>query len=240
MTHDRQFAKAVATRVLAIENGELLEFVHGFAGFERFRRGEKQLLDPARLLEGEAVPPAPPKVYTPEQQLQLLEERLILLEDYFLHRGLTEREWLRYRAEARAIILRLSELHAVRFALPLEFDYALYLRPLEVRALGQDGAWQFFAKNSVGCPFLVGRLEQQTLVLTWQGDVNAALLWFKRVLLLGALGIALESIGVQTVRLPEVVAPFNSEVSSLEYARKLGLAKVPKKRRRRRKHKATK
>ncbi|MFN3267576.1 MAG: ATP-binding cassette domain-containing protein, partial [Deinococcales bacterium] len=231
VTHDRQFAKAVATRVLSIENGELLEFMHGFAGYERFRRGEKQFLDPARLLEGEQTSLAPPKVCTPEQQLQLLEERLIQLEDCFLHRGLTEREWLRYRAEARAIVLRLSELHAERFALPLEFDYGLRFRPLEIRAIGQDGTWQFFAKNSSGCPFLVGRLEQQILVLTWQGDIDAALPWFLRSVLLGALGIALENIGAQAVRLPQAVAPFGIQVSSLEYARVLGLAKKPKKRR---------
>jgi ATPase subunit of ABC transporter with duplicated ATPase domains len=237
VTHDRQFAKAVATRVFTIENGQLLEFLHGFAGYERFRRGERQLLDPARLLTGEVAPPVVQKVYTPEQQLQLLEERLIVLEDYFLHRGMTEREWQRYRAEARAIVLRLSELHAERFALPLEFDFSMHLKPLEVRAIGEDGAWQFWAKNSSGCPFLLGNLEHGVLVLAWQGDVGAALPWFKQAVLLGALGIALEQIGMATVRLPEAVAPFGEMVGSLEYARALGLMRKPKKRRRRRKHK---
>jgi ATPase subunit of ABC transporter with duplicated ATPase domains len=232
VTHDRQFAKAVATRVLSIEQGTLLEFLHGFAGYERFRRGERELLDPARLLEGEVAPVVTQKVYTPEQQLQLLEERLMLLEDYFLHRGMTEREWQRYRAEARAIVLRLSELHAERFALPLEFDFSMRLRLLEVRAIGENAAWQFWAKNSGGCPFLVGHLENAILRLTWQGDVSAALLWFRRTLLLGALGIAFEQIGVATVHLPEAIAPFSQVVGSLEYARGLGLARKPKRRRR--------
>jgi ATPase subunit of ABC transporter with duplicated ATPase domains len=237
VTHDRQFAKAVATRVFTIEQGQLLEFLHGFAGYERFRRGERELLDPARLFEGEVAPPVVQRFYTPEQQLQLLEERLTVLEDYFLYRGMTEREWQRYRAEARAIVLRLSELHAERFALPLEFDFSMRFKPLQVRAIGEKGAWQFWAKNSSGCPFLVGNLENGVLLLNWQGDVDAALPWFGRSLLLGALGIALEQMGVQTVRLPEAVAPFAEVVGSLEYARALGLVRKPKKRRRRRKQK---
>jgi ATPase subunit of ABC transporter with duplicated ATPase domains len=235
VTHDRQFAKAVATRVLTIEQGNLLEFLHGFAGYERFRRGERQLLDPARLLEGELAPPVVQRVYTFDQQLQLLEERLMVLEDYFLHRGMTEREWQRYRAEARAIVLRLSELHNERFALPLEFDFSMRVRMLEVRAIGDNGAWQFWAKNSSGCPFLVGNFENAVLVLMWQGEVGAALPWFRRAVLLGALGIAFEQMGVATVRLPEAVAPFGLVVGSLEYARALGLARKPKKRRRRQK-----
>jgi ATPase subunit of ABC transporter with duplicated ATPase domains len=238
VTHDRQFAKAVATRVLTIEDGRLQEFLHGFAGYERFRRGERQLLDPARLLEGEVAPPAVQRVYTPEQQLQLLEERLMVLEDYFLHRGMTERDWQRYRAEARAIVLCLSELHSQRFALPLEFDHSMRFKPLEVRGLGEAGAWQFWAKNSSGCPFLAGELKAAVLVLSWQGDVAAALLWFRRTVLLGALGIAFEQLGVQTVHLPEAVAPFGEVVGSLEYARVLGLMRKPKKRRRRRRKKA--
>jgi hypothetical protein len=63
--------------------------------------------------------------------------------------------------------------------------------------------------------------------------VDAALLWFRRAVLLGTLGIAFEQMGVATVRLPEAVAPFGVVVGSLEYARVLGLAQKPKKRRRR-------
>lgn len=241
VTHDRSFAKVVANRILTIHQGQLLE-LEGFLGYERFRRGERRTLDPARLLEGEAAPP-PPKTYTPEQQLQLLEERDVELEDLFLHRELTTREWIRFRIEARAILERLSELHAARFAVPIEFDHFMKIRPLEIRAMSDETGltWQFWAKNSAGCPSLTAILEQQTLTLSWQGQLKAALPWFRRALLRGALGIGFERIGAKQVVLPETLEPFGLGCSQLEYAKALGLVRKPdglvrktKKRRRRR------
>ncbi len=239
VTHDRSFAKAVATRVMTIDQAQLIEFEQGFLGYERFRKGERRTLDPARLLGGESPPP-PPKMYTPEQQLQLLEERSIELEEMFLFRGLTEREWQRYRIEARAILERLSELHSQRYAVPLEFDHAMTIRPLEIRTVSDDSGqeWQFWAKNSSGCPTLHGKLENRTLTLSWNGNLENALRWFRRALLRGALGLGFERLGCRQVVLPEELEPFGVVSTSFVYAQKIGLLepqKKPKHRRKKRK-----
>jgi ATPase subunit of ABC transporter with duplicated ATPase domains len=228
VTHDRSFAKAVATRVMTIDNGQLLEFEQGFHGYEKYRKGERRTLDPARLLSGE-TPPPPPKTYTPEQQLQLLEERGAELEDLFLHRGLTEREWQRYRIEARAILERLAELHADRYAAPTEFDHTMTIRPLEIRTMSDETGleWQFWAKNSSGCPTLHGILERQTLTLTWQGEQKNALRWFTRALIRGAISLGFERLGCKNIVLPEAQGEFNTHISSLEYAIKIGLMCPP-------------
>ncbi len=238
VTHDRSFAKAVATRVITIDNGHLLEFEQGFVGFEKFRKGERRTIDPARLLAGE-TPPPPPKTYTPEQQLQILEERDVELDELFLFRGLTEREWQRYRIEARAILERLAELHAERYVRPLEFDHAMTIRPLEIRAMSDETRtqWQFWAKNSSGCPTLHGKLENKTLTLTWQGHTENALRWYKRALLRGAISLGFERIGSQNMISPEVLEPFSTRISSLEYGLKIGAIRQSKKRKRRQKHK---
>ncbi len=227
VTHDRSFAKAVATRVMTIEEAQLIEFEQGFLGYERFSKGERRTLDPARLLDGE-TPPPPPKSYTPEQQLQLLEERNIELEEMFLFRGLTEREWQRFRIEARAILERLSELHAERYAVPLEFDHTMTIRPLEIRAVANDTGqeWQFWAKNSGGCPTLHGQLENKTLTLTWSGKLENALRWYRRALLRGAMSLGFERLGCRQVVLPEELEPFGVVSTSFEYAKKIGLASV--------------
>ena len=240
VTHDRSFAKVVATRVMTIDNGQLLEFEQGFNGYEKFRKGERRTLDPARLLAGENPPP-PPKIYTPEQQLQLLEERDVELEDLFLHRGLTEREWQRYRIEARAILERLGELHADRYAMPSEYDHAMTIRPLEIRAVSDETGleWQFWAKNSAGCPTLHGVLEQQTLTLSWQGETSAALPWFTKAVLRGAVSLGFERLGCKNIILPEVLEPFNNRISSLEYAVKMGLMRPLAKQKRRKKPRPT-
>ncbi len=242
VTHDRSFAKAVATRVLTIENANLLEFADGFAGYERFRRGERRTLDPARLLEGENPPP-PPRQYTPDQQMQLLEERNVELEDLFLHRGLTEREWQRFRIEARAIVLRLAELYADKFCAPLEFDHAIHIRKLEIRAICDETSttWQFWMRNSSGCPSLRGNLDGTTLVLEWLGDTTHALPWFKKTLLQGAVSLAFERIGCQVIQLPENLEPFGQSIQSLEYAQKMGLTRAVQqpKRKRRKKRKTS-
>jgi ATPase subunit of ABC transporter with duplicated ATPase domains len=236
VTHDRSFASSIATRVMTIDNGQLLEFEQGFLGYEKYRKGERRTIDPARLLEGENPPP-PPKTYTPEQQLQILEERDVELEDLFLHRGLTEREWQRYRIEVRAILERLSELHADRHATPTEYDHAMTIRPLEIRAVSDETGleWQFWAKNSAGCPTLHGVLENQTLTLHWRGETQAALPWFTKAILRGAISLGFERIGCKNMVLPDSLEPYGKQISSLEYAVKNGLMRPQIKRKRRRK-----
>ncbi len=235
VTHDRAFAAKVATRVLTIDRGELIEFAKGFVGYEAFRKGQRHVIDPARLLDGE-TPPEAPKPLTPEQELQLLEERSLELEELFLHRGLTEREWQRLRIEARRNLERRAELHANRYAAPHEFDHAMRVKPLEIRALCDDTGfqWQFWAKGSSGCPSLRGQLEDGVMLLTWLEPEREALRWFKRALSKGAIGLSFERIGATIIELPEALEPFGQRISSLEYAQILKLVRPQKKRRKRR------
>jgi ATPase subunit of ABC transporter with duplicated ATPase domains len=234
VTHDRTFAQRVATRVLTIDHGELLEFARGFKGYEAFRKGQREFLDPARLLDGEA-PPAPPKTLTPEQELQLLEERSVELEELFLYRGLTEREWHRLRLEDRRGLERRAALYADRYAAAHEFDHVMRLKPLEIRALSDDAGheWQFWAKGSSGCPSLRGRFEDHVMQLIWLEPEREAMRWFKHALLKGAISLSFERINATAVELPEVLEPFGQRLSNLEYARILKLTRPPRKRRKR-------
>jgi hypothetical protein len=238
VTHDRAFAKAVATRVMTIDHGELIEFTKGFAGYETFRKGQREVLDPARLLEGEA-PPEAPKPLTPEQELQIAEERSLELEELFLHRGLTEREWHRLRLEARHNLERRAELYADRYNAALEFDHTMRVKPLEIRAMSDETGieWQFWAKGSSGCPSLRGQLENGLMHLTWLEPEREALRWFKRALLKGALSLSLERIGANAAELPEALEPFETRISSVEYAQRLKLTRMPKRKNKRRSRK---
>ena len=222
VTHDREFARNVATRVFGIENGHLLEYTGGFAGYARARRGERLTLDPARLLAHELEPVVTEKPLTLAQNIQLLEERLIELEELFLHRiGLTERDWGRLRAERSLARARLETLYALHFAAKLEFDYRVYFFKQTILAASDESGmqWRFWVRGSQGCPSLAGRLEGGNLTLSWlEGSAGSALPWFTRALLQGARMIAFEHIAAGRVTIPDGVTS-----SSLEYARTLGL-----------------
>ena len=241
VTHDREFARNVATRVFGIESGHLLEYTGGFAGYERARRGERLTLDPARLLDHELEPIVTEKPLTLAQNIQVLEERLNELEELFLHRiGLTERDWVRLRAERSLARARLETLYATQYAAPLEFDHHVrFFKQTIWAACDESGMqWRFWVRGSQGCPSLAGQLEGGNLTLSWlEGSTDAALPWFTRALLEGARMIAFEHIAAGRVTIPDGVT-----TSSLEYAHTLGLLRpmpaIGTRRRRRRKARA--
>jgi ATPase subunit of ABC transporter with duplicated ATPase domains len=222
VTHDREFARHVATKVFGIEGGKLLEYPDGFAGYERSKRGERVTLDPARLLEHELERVVTEKPLTLAQNIQLLEERLTELEELFLHRvNLTERDWGRLRAERSLARARLETLYALHFAAPLEFDHRVrFFKQTILAASDESGTqWRIWMRGSIGCPSLSGQLETSHLTLGWlEGNASSALPWFTRSLLEGARMIAFEHIAAERVTLPDGVT-----LSSLEYARTLGL-----------------
>jgi ATP-binding cassette, subfamily F, member 3 len=227
VTHDRAFAKNVATRVFGIEHGKLLEYPDGFEGYERARRGERLTLDPARLFEHELEPIVETRSLTLDQNIQLLEERLAELEELFLHRiGLTERDWARLRAERTLARGRLETLYAQKYAAPQEFDFVTRFLKQEIRAMSDEngGEWRFWMRGSQGCPSLSGRLEGNLLTLTWletsflETKPREMLPWFSRALLGGAIAIAFERIAAG-----QVTAPDGTVRSSLEYAAALKL-----------------
>ncbi len=244
VTHDRAFARNVATRVFGIENGHLLEYQNGFEGYERARRGERQTLDPARLLEHELQPVMEEKSLTVDQNIQLLEERLSELEALFLHRlGLTERDWDRLRAERSLARSRLQNLYGERYAAPLEYDFVSRFRQQEVRAFSDDTRqdWRFWVRGSQGCPSLRGQLLNGTLTLSWLEEERGMLPWFRRALLNGATSIGFERIGAARVVPPVSSREPAEPIMSLQYALELGLARPappvkPKRLRRRKKN----
>ena len=222
VTHDREFARNVATRVFGIEGGHLLEYPDGFAGYERARRGERVTLDPARLLAHELEPIKTEKPLTLAQNIQLLEERLTELEELFLHRiGLTERDWGRLRAERSLARARLETLYAAQYAAPLEFDYRVrFFKQTILAASDESGSqWRCWVRGSQGCPSLSAQLEGGHLTLDWlERSAGSALPWFTRALLEGARMIAFEHLGAERVTVPD-----GATTTSLEYARSLGL-----------------
>jgi ATPase subunit of ABC transporter with duplicated ATPase domains len=242
VTHDRAFARNVATRVFGIEGRRVLEYLNGFDGYERARRGDRQTLDPARLLEHEIEPRRDEKPLTMDQHIQLLEERLTELEELFLHRvSLTERDWERLRAERTLARARLQTLYAQQYAAPLEYDFETRHRKQPVRAFSDDDRveWRFWIRGSHGCPSLGGRFERGVMTLRWLDEARGMMPWFRTALLNGARSIAFEHVGATRLHLPpEENQP---EHSSLEYAKSLGLLRpvvqIKRKRSRRRRKK---
>ena len=222
VTHDREFARNVATRVFGIEGGHLLEYTGGFAGYERSKRGERLTLDPARLLEHERGAVVTEKPLTLAQNIQLLEERLAELEELFLHRiGLTERDWGRLRAERSLARARLETLYATQYGAPLEFDFGVrFFKQTILAASDESGMqWRLWVRGSQGCPSLSGQLEGRHLTLTWlEGSAGTALPWFTRTLLEGA-----RMIGFEHIAAGRVTTPDGAITTSPEYARALGL-----------------
>ena len=204
VTHDRAFARAVATRVLSIHDGHLMEFADGFEGYERFRRGEREpsgTLDPGRLFEDEIEAPAPPPP-DPKILMARLEERLNELDAIFLRGGLTNREYDRLKIEESRSLSRLFELYAARWSALHEYDYTARSGASIVHANRMGDAWHFAARGADGCPALVGKLDGGTFYLAWLEPEDAALDWFRSSLMLGATRLAIEHLGAQTVIAP--------------------------------------
>jgi ATP-binding cassette subfamily F protein 3 len=238
VTHDRAFAKAVASRVLTIHESRLIEFPDGFDGYERFRRGEAHLVDPGRVFEDEL---APPELPTPNPAVEIgrLEERLIELDAIFLRGGLSQREHERLKREETASLERVHLLYAERYKAPLEFDFVVRSGPLHVHANAMGGAWHFAARGAESCPALIGKLEQNVFRLGWVGLDQPALPWFFKNMLAGTVRIAFEHLGMQVVVLPDSsdvlletwpatrLEDGFSSLSSHDYAVWLGLIRQP-------------
>jgi ATPase subunit of ABC transporter with duplicated ATPase domains len=204
VTHDRSFAKAVATRVLGIEHGSLIEYENGFEGYERASRGERNRLDPARIFEDELEKPGKRRL-TLDQELQVLEERLVDWDVMFLRGGLTTREYLRQKRDEARAQDRVYELYSLKYGAPLEFDFRTRVRALEIRCEAVGSSWRFWGKGGETCPALAGTLETELMKLVWVNPDGAAQMldWYRRSLLEGALRIAFEHLGATTIELPE-------------------------------------
>ncbi len=240
VTHDRAFARAVATRVLTIHDGHLLEFADGFDGYERFRRGDQRestaTIDPGRLFEDEIEAPAPPPP-NPMIELARLEERLNELDAMFMRGGLTNREYDRLKLEESRSLALLFELYGLKWAAPVTFDFAVRSGPLQVCANAMGDAWHFAAVRADGCPALVGKQQGDAFYLAWLELPDTTLDWYRSRMLLGAARIAIEHLGTRAV-----IAPPGDErglrdwallehgfrtISSVEYAVVLGLIRPP-------------
>jgi ATPase subunit of ABC transporter with duplicated ATPase domains len=230
VTHDRSFAKAVATRVLGIEHGNLIEFENGFEGYERARRGERNRLDPARIFEDELDKPGK-RGLTIDQELQLLEERLVDWDVMFLRGGLTTREFVRQKREEARAQDRVFELYAIKYGAPLEFDFRTSVRALEVRCEVVGSSWRFWGKGGETCPALAGTLEAGLMKLVWVNPDGVAQMldWYRTSLLEGALRIGFEHLNATTIELPEHTNLEKNHPLEVEaYATWLGLTIVPK------------
>jgi ATPase subunit of ABC transporter with duplicated ATPase domains len=230
VTHDRSFAKAVATRVLGIEHGNLIEYENGFEGYEHARRGERNRLDPARIFEDELEKSAK-RGLNLDQELQLLEEHLVDWDVMFLRGGLTTREFVRQKREEARAQDRVFELYAIKYGAPLEFDFRTRVRALEVRCEAIGSSWRFWGKGGETCPALAGTLEAGLMQLVWvKPDGVAQMLgWYRTSLLEGALRIAFEHLGATSIELPENTNLEKNHPLDVEtYAAWLGLKTAPK------------
>ncbi len=231
VTHDRAFAKAIATRVLGIEDCKLVEYPNGFEGYLKAKRGETTRVDPNQLLDSELKPEIPEKTLNPWQELQLLEERLTELEVLFLRGGLSEREFDRFKLEQYSARSRSQELYAGLYSAKVEFDFSMRVQNFEIYAAELElGEWSFWVAGATDCPSLRGTLTQTVMQLEWSSWNASTLKWFEKTLILGALGLSLERIGATKVNLPDTRAEFQNlrieagnTISSFAYSHWLNL-----------------
>jgi ATP-binding cassette, subfamily F, member 3 len=234
VTHDRAFAQAVATRVLGIEDHKLVEYPNGFDGYLKAKRGENTRIDPNQLLDCEQMPETPEQFLNPWQELQLLEERLIELEQLFLRGGLSLREFDRLKFEQIEARMRSEELYAGLWSAPVEFDAEMKIGAFQVRAAEHEPQhWSFWVRGADDCPSLRGSFEGQTMRLEWSSWNSSMMLWFEKTLISGAMGLSLERLGATRVILPTTQVPFknlrieNNTVSSFAYSHWLKL-RIPR------------
>lgn len=230
VTHDRAFAQAVATRVLGIEDHQLVEYEGGFEGYLKAKRGETARINPNQLLESEQLPEIPEQFLNPWQELQLLEERLIELEQIFLRGGLTLREFDRLKLEQIEARTRSEELYAGLWSAPVEFDAAMKVGAFEVCAAELEPAlWSFWVRGAEDCPGLRGQLKGTFMQLEWSSWNSSMMNWFEKILISGAMGLSLERLGATRVTLPSTQVNFknlrieNHTVSSFAYSHWLKL-----------------
>lgn len=124
VTHDRRFAREMATRLWVIEHGELREVSSW---------GRSDYRDPAAVLVGD--PPPPPPEPTPTERMEAAEDRLLALtETLDTPWTLTGREEARLRSEAGQVQQQLYALYAEVYSKE-HWDTEVPEPPLRVRAV---------------------------------------------------------------------------------------------------------
>lgn len=182
VTHDRRFAREVASRVWHIAEGQLQELL----GW-----GSREVLDPARNLQGDPLP-APPS--SPKDALRRLEDRLLEIET-LLSQPQSQREEGRLRSERQQLRAELFECYAAYYAAPL-FDDQTRERGLTVYAQRLEAGGMFWAAHNETCPHLAW--DGQTLRFSAPAPA-----WYGAKLLAGALRILFERWNIGQVQLGE-------------------------------------
>ena len=220
----------MATRVLGIEDHKLVEYPNGFDGYLKAKRNEGARINPNQLLDSELEAEIPEQFLNPWQELQLLEERLIELEQLFLRAGMSLREFDRLKLEQANARTRCEELYAGLWSAPVEFDALMKIGAFEVCAAElEPGQWSFWVRGAGDCPTLRAKLEGSTMQLEWSSWNSGMMLWFEKILISGAMGLSLERLGGTRVILPSTQVQFknlrleNDTVSSFAYSHWLKL-----------------
>ncbi|MDO4263179.1 MAG: ABC-F family ATP-binding cassette domain-containing protein [Deinococcus sp.] len=141
VTHDRHFAREVATRLWVIEGAELRE-VSGW--------GRSDYADPARTLEGDP-PPSPPPPSAPQRMFRLEQALLDLHAELDTPWRLTGREEARLRSEAGHLQAELYATYAEVYGEEV-WDDEVPEPPLRVRALHLESGGIFWAAHQPECP----------------------------------------------------------------------------------------
>ncbi|WP_261663232.1 ABC-F family ATP-binding cassette domain-containing protein [Deinococcus sp. Marseille-Q6407] len=183
VTHDRRFAREVATRLWVIEAAELRE-VSGW--------GRSDYADPARALEGDPPPPLPAPS-APQRMFRLERALLDLRAELDTPWLLSGREEARRRAEAAQLQGELYDTYAEVYGQE-QWDDEVPEPPLRVRGVRFETGGMFWAAEQPECPHLAW--DGQTLRAS--GPLPAH---FGELLLGGALRILFERWNVGRVRL---------------------------------------
>ena len=185
VTHDRRFARTVATRWWLIEDARLSE---------PETWGSRTLLDPDRSLEGDPPPPRPP--LSPRERTVEQEIRLSAIARELDLPGLGGRDEARLRAERHRRRQALDALYADLYAAET-WDGEAKTPHLRVRAQRFETGAMFYAAVQPDCPHLAWDGE----TLRWMPEAPPA--WFGTELLEGALRLLFERWNVGRVTLGE-------------------------------------
>ena len=190
VTHDRRFAREVATRLWLLEDGELRE-VSGW--------GRSDYTDPARVLGSDPPPPLPAP--TAPQRMFRLERRLLDLRAALdAPQTLTGREQARMQAEAAALQGEFYAAYSEVYGAPI-WDDEVPEPPFRVRGLHLgEGGGIFWAAGPAGEPLEFAHFAWDSETLRPSGPLPP---WAGPALLGGTLRLLFERWGVGRVRLGE-------------------------------------
>ncbi|ADV67643.1 ABC-F family ATP-binding cassette domain-containing protein [Deinococcus maricopensis] len=178
VTHDRAFARNVATRLWVIEDARLIE---------REGWGKRTELDPARTLDGDPPPPPPPP--TARQRVRTLESKLAdIARALDTHPGPTGREEARLRARQHRLRQDLYTAYGDAYAAP-QWDLRTREGALTIHATLFGAGAMFHAARDPDCP----HLAWDGATLRWSTPPPA---WYGAALLGGALRLLFERLGV--------------------------------------------